>query len=127
MAVEAGGSATLQYVVDTKDTAVEIGSGDVGVLATPQVLAWCEAATVAAIAPSLDPDETTVGTEVRLEHLRPTPVGRAVQVEAVLTDVDGRRLSFDVAAHDDDGQIATGRVVRMLVNRTRFMERINSD
>ena len=50
------------------DTATALGSGDVAVLATPRLLAWLEAATVAAAADVVGPGETSVGTRVELEH-----------------------------------------------------------
>lgn len=122
MRAEVGVSASLDHVVGESHTAVAVGSGDVEVLGTPTLLAWCEAATVAAVAPLLDTDETTVGSVIQLEHRRPTPVGGSVSTAAVLTGVDGRRLTFDVSATDGDGPIATGSVVRVLVDRTRFIE-----
>lgn len=124
MALETGRSATVDREVGPQHTAVVVESGDVEVLATPQVLAWCEAATVAAVVDALDPDDTTVGTEVHLEHMRPTAVGSAVRVHATLNGIDGRRLTFRVEAHDESGEIATGEVVRVLVNRSRFVERL---
>ena len=68
----------LEFVVGEPDTAVAMGSGDVPVLATPRLLAWLEAATVAAAAPELAPGRTTVGTRVELEHVVPCGVGTAV-------------------------------------------------
>ena len=37
--------ATLTFDVTDEDTARALGSGDVEVLATPRLLAWCEATT----------------------------------------------------------------------------------
>ena len=80
------------------DLAVALQSGDVPVLATPRLVAWCEAATVAATAAHLGADETTVGMRVHVDHNAPSVVGSAVQISAVLTAVEGRRLVFDVEA-----------------------------
>ena len=112
------GETTL--VVTKADTASAIGSGDVDVLATPRVLALCEAATVAAVAATLDAAQTTVGMHVELDHLRPSRVGDRVTVRATLTAVDGGRLSFDVEATDVSGAVARGVVVRAVVDRSRF-------
>ena len=124
MTIEIGHEATVEHVVGDQHTAIALGSGDVEVLGTPQIVAWCEAATVAAAASSLEPDETTVGTQVQIDHLRATPVGGVVTANAVVTDVDGRRLTFEVEAHDRSGQIAVGRVIRTVVNRTKFIARV---
>lgn len=126
MTVEAGASATIERLVGVEHTAAAVGSGDMAVLATPQALAWCEAATVAAVAAALPPGETTVGIEVRLDHVRATPVGATVTIHADLVEVEGRRLTFAVAASDDRAEIASGQVVRMVVDRARFMERVSA-
>jgi fluoroacetyl-CoA thioesterase len=115
------GQATL--VVGNGDTAAALGSGDVDVLATPRVLALCEAATVAAVRAALDAGETTVGTHVELDHLRPSAVAARVTASATLTSVDGRRLTFDVEAVEGAVVVARGIVVRAVVDRERFVSR----
>jgi predicted thioesterase len=121
--LQAGLTATRRHTVTDDDTAIACGSGDVAVLATPRVLAWCEEATVVCIADELQPGQTTVGMRVRLDHLRPTPVGGTVTVKAVVALVEGRRLTFDVTAADDRGEIASGQIVRVQVDHGRFMEK----
>jgi fluoroacetyl-CoA thioesterase len=106
--------------VSDDDTALAVGSGDVPVLATPRVVALCEAATVAAAAPGLAPGETTVGARVELDHLAPTPVGASVVATAVLESVDGRSLTFRVSAVQEGREVARGVVRRVVVNRDRF-------
>ena len=45
--------ASLTFVVTDADTAAAVGSGSLPVLGTPRLLAWCEAATCAAVDPTL--------------------------------------------------------------------------
>ena len=117
-----GTAATTSYTVRERDTAETLGSGDLPVLATPRLVAWAEYATRSAIAGDLDDASTSVGTRVDIEHLRPSPVDAAVSVRAELTAVDGRSMRFDVsAAHDDGGVVGQGEVVRMVVDRDRFL------
>ncbi len=113
-------SATLTFTVGDGDTAVAVGSGEVPVLGTPRLLAWCEAATVAAVKPHLDPETTTVGFKVDLDHLAPTPVGATVTATATVEEVDGRRIRFSVEAQDPAGAIASGTVTRVVVGRDSF-------
>ncbi len=94
----AGLRATVRAVVTGADTAEAMGSGNLPVLATPRLLALAEAATVAAVAPQLADGLTTVGTAVRLEHRKASPLGAEIIVEAELTEVDGRRLVFGFIA-----------------------------
>lgn len=117
--------ATLTFDVTDEDTARALGSGDVEVLATPRLLAWCEATTVAALAEQLKPDQTSVGSRVRLEHLAATGVGGRAVVTAELEHQDGRLVRFAVSAVDRAGRlIATGEVTRVIVDRQRFVDRV---
>lgn len=123
MSVEAGLSARIEREVTDLDTATAMGSGDVEVLATPRVLAWAEAACIAALGDTLGAGETTVGMRMQIDHVQPTAVGGRVHIEARIERVEGRRLTFTVEATDRRGTIAAGRVVRVLVDRDRFLER----
>ncbi len=116
------GTASLEVTDD--HLAVAVGSGDVPVLATPAVVALCEKATVGAVAGSLEPGTTTVGTRVDIEHLAPSVVGAVVVASGRLTGVDGRRLTFAVEAHDGDVLVARGSVWRAVVDRERFVGRL---
>src|SRR5215469_9517742 len=98
MGLAVGLRATVRHVVTEADTAIQAGSGDVPVLATPRLLALAEAACVAALESHLDDGMTSVGTRVALEHRRASPVGTEIEVEAELTELAGRRLVFGFVA-----------------------------
>lgn len=119
--IEPGLEATTDHLVTEDDTASALGSGDVAVYATPAVVALCENAAVAAVAAALDPADTTVGTNITLDHLAPTAPGRRVRAHARLDRVDGRTLQFTVAASDPSGPIARGTHTRVVVDRERFV------
>ena len=125
--MDSGQSAILHFDVTDADTAVALGSGDLAVLGTPRLLAWCEAATCAAIESTLAADETSVGTRVSLEHLAASAVGARVEVRASVAYVDGRLVRFSVAATDtSDGRlVGTGEVTRVVVGRDRFLSRLS--
>ena len=72
---------------------------------------------------SCRPGTTTVGYQVQLAHLAPTPVGGKVTAEATLEAIEGRRLTFRVSVSDARGLVAAGRVTRVVVERDRFLER----
>ena len=121
--------ATLRFTVTDADTAAAVGSGSLPVLGTPRLLAWCEAATCAAIDPTLAPGETSVGTRVEIEHVAASPVGQEVEVTASATYVDGRLHRFTVAARNVGGSAAgkivgTGEVTRVVVDAERFLSRL---
>jgi len=147
MELAAGLRATVRHVVTEADTAIEAGSGDVPVLATPRLLALAEAACVAALESHLDEGMTSVGTGVGLEHRRASPVGAELEVEAELTELTGRKLMFGfVARHvrpvaggpaggpeggpaggnpygDADLVVGGGTVERIVVDRAKFLAR----
>jgi fluoroacetyl-CoA thioesterase len=123
MDLRPGLAARVVLTVTDADTAQALGSGDVPVLGTPRVLALAEAATVAATAGRLPSGSTTVGTRVELTHVAPTPVGRTVAAEAILSTVDGKRLTFTFAVHDGAEVAARGEVERVVVDRESFMKK----
>jgi predicted thioesterase len=118
--------ATLTFTVGDDDTAEALGSGSLPVLGTPRLLAWCEAATCAAIADDLAEGETSVGTRVGLEHTRGSRVGTRIEVTASSVFHDGRLHRFSVAAREADGGrvVGTGEVTRVVVDADRFMGRL---
>jgi fluoroacetyl-CoA thioesterase len=137
MGLAVGLRATVRHVVTEADTAIQAGSGDVPVLATPRLLALAEAACVAALDSHLGVGMTSVGTGVALEHRRASPVGTEIEVEAELTEVAGRRLVFSfIARHvrraaagpggadpggDEELVAGAGSVERIVVDRARFL------
>ena len=119
MTLEPGLQAAFGHTVTEADTAAAIGSGEVPVLATPRVLALAERATVAAVAGALQ--AATVGTRVELDHLASSLVGADLAVEAVLERVDGRRLEFAVRLRNGDRPVASGLIIRVVVDTAAFL------
>ncbi|MGH3497619.1 MAG: thioesterase family protein [Nocardioidaceae bacterium] len=123
-------AATLHFTVGDADTAISVGSGDLPVLATPRLLAWCEAATCVAVHGQVPAGSATVGTRIVLEHLAASAVGRELTVTASLVHTDGRLLRFEVVATHSAGPdagtvVCHGEVTRVAVDRQRFMTRLN--
>lgn len=119
-------ATSLTFTVSDVDTAAAVGSGSLPVLATPQLLAWCEEATCAAVEPHLGEGQTSVSSRVSLEHLAASPVGAAVEVMVSPAYVDGRLHRFTVAArHVGDGKlVGTGELTRVVVDADRFLARL---
>jgi predicted thioesterase len=119
--------ATLTFEVGPEDTAQAVGSGSLPVLGTPRLLAWCEAATCAAIDPTLPEGSTSVGTRVELEHRAASPVGASVSVTATASYADGRLHRFSVQARhaSDQKVLATAQITRVVVDSARFLGRLS--
>lgn len=94
------------------------------VFATGFLVGLVEWTCIQAINDHLDwPVEQTVGTHVDVSHLAATPPGMEVTVDVRLTVVEGRRLTFDVEAHDGVDTISTGTHQRAVIDAGRFTAR----
>jgi len=103
-------------------SARHLGSGDVGVLATPAMIGMMEGTSLRAVQPYLQDGQTTVGYIVNIRHLAPTPIGSEVTVRARLEEVDGRKLKFKVEAYEGDKLIGVGEHVRVIIDGGRFLQ-----
>jgi fluoroacetyl-CoA thioesterase len=117
------GEAAVQ--VDGSNTAKAMGSGELGVFATPSMIALMEKAATDAIKQLMPPDSSSVGTMINVRHLASTPTGMRVTAKAVLTEVDGKRLVFTVEAFDEKDKIGEGIHERFIINKERFMAKTN--
>jgi predicted thioesterase len=119
-----GSRGTASLVVAAEHTAQALGSGSVPVFSTPRLVALVEQAAVDAVKGWLAPGETSVGTRMEIAHLAATPIGGHVRAEATLAAVDGRRMTFEIAAYDAHEKIGEGRHERVVVDEQRFLERV---
>ncbi len=91
------------------------------VFATGFLVGFLEWACIKAVKPHLDwPSEQTVGTHIDVSHLAATPPGLEVTAKVKLVEVDGRRLVFEVEAHDGVDLISRGRHERFIINKEKF-------
>lgn len=121
--LKTGLAGTAEIVVGTRDTAPHVGSGKIKVLATPVMVNLMEEASLNAVEGLLPEGHQTVGTRLEITHTAATPVGMHVIARAVLTRVEGRRLTFHVSARDDQETIGEGLHERIVVNVARFDKR----
>lgn len=122
--LETGLSARSTTTVTAENTAAAMGSGDLPVFATPAMIALMEHAAMDAVAGSLPAGSTTVGSEMNATHLKPSGLGAEITATAVLTAVEGRKLTFNVGARDAQGMIGEGTHVRYIVDREKFMSKL---
>jgi len=91
------------------------------VFATGYMVGFLEWACIKAINPHLDwPQEQTVGTHIDVSHIAATPVGFDVTAKVKLVEVEGRKLVFEVEAHDGVDLISKGRHERFVINKEKF-------
>ena len=123
--LEIGLVHTSTVTVSRENLAVTMGSGDMEVFATPAMVALMENAAMKAVAAELSEGATTVGAMMNTSHIKPSPLGAEVSATAVLTEVDGRKLTFSVKASDEAGVVGEGTHIRYIVDRERFLSKLN--
>ena len=112
-----------QLVVEHKDTAAVYGSGALEVFATPAMIALMEKTCLVCVCDKIGEGNTTVGIAVNIKHLKASPVGATIRCEAELTEVDRRRLVFEVECFDGETLIGEGIHERFVVNSEKFMSK----
>jgi len=128
--IHPGLSAERTTTVVDELLATHLGSGSMAVYATPAMIALMEAAAVAAIDPLLPEGQASVGMALDVKHLAATPPGRQVRARAEVVAVEGRKVTFRVQAWDEQGKasptslIGEGTHTRYVIDRSRFMERV---
>ena len=121
--IETGIKGQAEALVEREDTAQVVGSGDLLVYATPCMVALMEGAACQSVAPLLAEGESTVGTRMDVRHTSATPVGMTVRAESVVTDVDGRKITFEIHAFDEAGEIGSAVHERVIIRAERFLEK----
>ncbi len=124
MALETGLSYTSKLTVQEQHLAVNVGSGDLRVLATPMMMALMENAAMMAVAAELEEGQSTVGGQISSSHIKPTGLGHEVTATAELIKVEDRKLWFRITASDDEGTIGEGEHLRFIIGKEKFMSRI---
>ncbi len=123
MELNIGLKGRAETTVTPENTAQAVGSGLVPVFATPYMIALMEGAAVNAVQAALSADEGTVGTRLDVTHDAATPIGLKVWAEAELVAVEGRKLTFAVAAYDEREQIGGGTHERFIIKPEKFLAR----
>mgnify|MGYP006274100879 CR=1 FL=1 len=106
-------------------TAYAIGSGSLDVYATPAMIALMEEACVAAVEPYLSEGNASVGIEVKASHLSATPVGESITAIAEISGINGKRVTLEVRAWDEQEMIGESTMVRYIIDVEAFIDRIN--
>ena len=123
--LEVGLTYKSEHVVSKNDTAISVGSGSLEVFGTPCMVALMENSAMLAVEKLISDDQTTVGTQLDIKHISATAVGKKVYSLATLKEVDGRKLKFWIEAYDEIGKIGEGFHSRVIVEKEKFMLRIN--
>ncbi len=122
--VTPGLTGTAEIVIGPEHTAAFVGSGRIAVLATPVMINLIEAAALAAIEHLLPGGHQSLGIHLDVGHTAATPIGLRVTATAEVVQVEGRTVTFRVAARDEFEPIGGGTHKRVVVSVARFDERV---
>lgn len=121
---------TYEYTntVTQEVTADALGSGGIKVLGTPFLVCWIESAAYYYMKQFLPEGKTTVGTQVHVSHLAPSPIGAKITTKCELISVseNGKMVNFKVTAYDNWGLIGEGTHERAIIDEERFMKKCYS-
>lgn len=115
---------TSKKIVVIDDVASRYGSGMIDVFATPAMVALMENAALMTVASHLPEGFNTVGIEISTNHIKATPLGMEVRATATLVEVDGKRLTFEIVAEDEEGVIGKGIHSRFIIDTEKFMAKL---
>lgn len=118
-----GDTITITEEVDQQHCADTWGSGSLPVYATPAMTLLVEKAAVALLEGKLDEGMTTVGTQINVQHLSATPLGRTVTCKCCLVEIDRKRLCFQAEITDATGRAGYCTHERFIVNGDKFLEK----
>lgn len=119
--MKTGDIYTMTHIVSENETAEVLGSGGLPVYSTPSMICLME---LSAFKLAENHGHQTVGTKVNINHLRACLPGTEIIVEAVLQEMEGRRLSYKVTVKDAQGIIGDGLHERFIIDPDRFMAKL---
>ncbi len=119
-----GTTGKFAFVVGAEHAITFATDGMPAVLSTPILIGIFERTAREAIAPLLEADERSVGVEIELRHLAPTPLGARVVATARVIHTDGRLVDFQIEARDEHELIARGVHKRAVIRVEQFARRV---
>ena len=115
---------TKSFVVTENQSAKEMGSGSLLVLATPSAIAMAENTCMLLSADLINEEETTVGTAIDFKHLKASLIGATINVEATLEEQKGKKINFTFNMYDGEKLIGKGTHTRYIVEVESFLSHI---
>lgn len=124
--LQIGMNNIVEAISTDQTTALHMKSGSLKVLATPAMMCLMEQAAAELVERNLPEDLTSVGISINVSHKAPTPIGMTVKAEAIITKIDGRKITFDVKASDGVDEIGIGTHERFIVNKEKFQTKADN-
>ena len=112
--------------VTPEAVAAHLGSGSVRVFATPAMALLVERTCRSLVEPHLPSGQSTVGIEICVRHLAPTPLGRTVRIRAEIAGIEGRAVDFRAELWDEAEKVGEADHRRIIIDLDRFLKRVEA-
>lgn len=106
--------------VTREDTASAMSNEHMPVLATSRIVAFMEYVSLSSVQKYLPQGYTTVGIQINLHHTKTAIPGDELSCLSRLTEVKGRKLTFEITLSNESERIAHASHVRMIINQSAF-------
>jgi predicted thioesterase len=114
----------LTFVV-VQEHAIDFASGGMpAVLSTPRLVGLIERTARESLSPFLDENERTVGVELEIRHLAPTPLGKKVTITTRVIQAEAKLVDFQFEVRDEHELIARGLHKRAVITVESFARRV---
>jgi fluoroacetyl-CoA thioesterase len=121
-----GEAGELAIPTDMQHAVEFHGDGMPAVVSTPNLIQFLERTARHTLTPHLDADERSVGIEIDIRHLAPTPVGHTIHCTARVIAVEGSKVSFQIEARDQHEVIVRGLHKRAVIRTESFTKRVRA-
>jgi fluoroacetyl-CoA thioesterase len=121
-----GETGELAIPTEARHAVEFAGNGMPAVVSTPHLVGFLERTARETLAPHLEADERSVGVEIDIRHLAPTPVGQTIHCTARVIAVDDTRISFQIEARDAYELIVRGLHKRAVIHTESFSRRVRA-
>lgn len=114
----------LAIPTDMKHAVEFHGDGMPAAVSTPSIIQFLERTARHTLTPHLEADERSVGLEIDIRHLAPTPVGQTIHCTARVISIEDRKVTFQIEARDHHEVIVRGLHKRASIRTESFSRRV---
>jgi len=122
--INLGQELVKEIIVEEEMSAKKIGSGDIDVFSTPSMISLMENVSQTLLQKFLPEGYSSVGINVNINHVKASKIGAKVACKSVITEVNGKKVTFTLEARDEKGKIGMGTHERYIINIKEFINRL---
>ena len=115
-----GESISREYTVKEEDTADYLGNKGITVLSTSAMIFYMELTASSIVFEKIRENYRPVGSRIDVKHINPAPQGSKIRVKATVKAIDGRKVTYDVEAFNEETKIGYGEYDLHIVDLNEF-------